>query len=208
MNEKKNRDQMVLATKFSTCYRVGHDDEIIINTVGNGTKSLHLSVEASLKKLQTSYIDLLYVHWWDYTTSIPELMQSLNTLVQQGKVLYLGISDTPAWVVSKANEYARQKGLRQFSVYQGKWSAESRDFERDIIPMCAAGMCSFLVPRDRTVHNLPFLPPKSHSLLTSSKKVWDLHHGVLSAAATSRPKSSANRRKAASSARPAPRPLR
>lgn len=63
-------------------------------------------------------------------------MQSLNTLVQQGKVLYLGISDTPAWIVSKANEYARQNGLRPFSVYQGRWSAEHRDFERDIIPMC------------------------------------------------------------------------
>jgi aryl-alcohol dehydrogenase-like predicted oxidoreductase len=63
-------------------------------------------------------------------------MQSLNAMVNQGKVLYLGISDTPAWIVSKANEYARQNGMRQFSVYQGRWSAEHRDFERDIIPMC------------------------------------------------------------------------
>lgn len=63
-------------------------------------------------------------------------MQSLNTLVQQGKVLYLGISDTPAWIVTKANAYARQHGLRQFSVYQGRYSALMRDLERDIIPMC------------------------------------------------------------------------
>lgn len=63
-------------------------------------------------------------------------MQALNTLVAQGKVLYLGISDSPAWVVSKANQYARDHGLRQFSVYQGQWSAANRDFERDIIPMC------------------------------------------------------------------------
>lgn len=62
-------------------------------------------------------------------------MQSLNQLVLAGKVLYLGISDTPAWVVSKANEYARNHGLRQFSVYQGRWSAATRDFEREIIPM-------------------------------------------------------------------------
>jgi aryl-alcohol dehydrogenase-like predicted oxidoreductase len=62
-------------------------------------------------------------------------MQSLNALVLSGKVLYLGISDTPAWVVSKANQYARDHGLRQFSVYQGQWSAAGRDFERDIIPM-------------------------------------------------------------------------
>lgn len=97
---------------------------------------MHTSVAASLKKLQTDYIDLLYVHWWDFSASIPELMQSLNHLVVQGKVLYLGVSDTPAWVVSKANQYARDHGLRQFCVYQGRWSAASRDFERDIIPMC------------------------------------------------------------------------
>lgn len=65
-------------------------------------------------------------------------MQSLHHLIIAGKVIYLGISDTPAWVVSKANEYARQKGLTQFSVYQGRWSAAARDFERDIIPMCEA----------------------------------------------------------------------
>ena len=75
---------------------------------------------------------------WDFTVSIPELMLSLNQLVLAGKVLYLGVSDTPAWVVSKANEYARNHGLRQFVVYQGRWSAAQRDFERDIIPMCAA----------------------------------------------------------------------
>lgn len=145
MKSRGNRDQMVIATKFTTCFRAGYGDkEILINTTGNGTKSLHVSLEASLKKLQTSYIDLLYVHWWDMTCSIPELMQSLNTMVQQGKVLYLGISDTPAWIVSKANEYARQNGLRQFSVYQGKWNAAYRDFERDIIPMCieeGMGLC-------------------------------------------------------------------
>ena len=66
---------------------------------GNGTKSLVTSVNASLKKLQTDYVDLLYVHYWDYSTSIPELMQSLNLLVASGKVLYLGVSDAPAWVV-------------------------------------------------------------------------------------------------------------
>lgn len=63
-------------------------------------------------------------------------MQSLNTLVQQSKVLYLGISDAPAWVVVKANAYARQHGLRPFSVYQGRFSAHARDLERDVIPMC------------------------------------------------------------------------
>jgi aryl-alcohol dehydrogenase-like predicted oxidoreductase len=139
MQKKGVRDQMVIATKFTTPFRAGHGDkEILINSGGNGTKSLHVSLEASLKKLQTTYIDLLYVHWWDYTVSIEELMQSLNVMVQQGKVLYLGVSDTPAWVVSRCNQYARDHGLRQFSVYQGRWSAEHRDFERDIIQMAAA----------------------------------------------------------------------
>lgn len=139
MKKRGVRDEMVIATKYTTNFRSGPGaTNILSNYQGNGTKSLHVSVNSSLKKLATDYIDLLYVHWWDYSTSIPELMQSLNQLVVSGKVLYLGISDTPAWVVSKANEYARNHGLRQFSVYQGRWSAASRDFERDIIPMCRA----------------------------------------------------------------------
>ncbi|KAI1498683.1 aldo/keto reductase [Biscogniauxia marginata] len=138
MKKRGVRDQMVIATKYTTNFRTGHTDEITINFQGNGTKSLHVSVNRSLQKLQTDYIDLLYVHWWDFSTSIPEVMQSLNQLVLAGKVLYLGVSDTPAWVVSKANEYARNHGLRQFSVYQGRWSAANRDFEREILPMCKA----------------------------------------------------------------------
>ncbi len=135
MASRGNRDQMVIATKYTTCYPSSGKEKILANYQGQHSKSLHVSIEASLKKLQTSYIDLLYIHWWDFTTNIQEVMQSLNYLVQQGKVLYLGISDTPAWVVSKANQYARDHGLRQFSVYQGRWSAADRDFERDIIPM-------------------------------------------------------------------------
>ncbi|KAL7906304.1 Norsolorinic acid reductase [Trichoderma velutinum] len=140
MKKRGNRDEMVIATKYTTNYKenIPDSNEIRANYTGNGSKSLHVSVEASLKKLQTDYIDLLYVHWWDFSTSTSEMMQSLNNLVVSGKVLYLGISDSPAWVVSKANEYARNHGLRQFSVYQGRWSAATRDFERDIIPMCKA----------------------------------------------------------------------
>lgn len=62
-------------------------------------------------------------------------MQGLNHLVRSGKVLYLGISDTPAWIVSKANEYARSHGLAQFVIYQGKWNPAARDMERDLLPM-------------------------------------------------------------------------
>ncbi|RMZ72469.1 Norsolorinic acid reductase [Pyrenophora seminiperda CCB06] len=136
MKERGVRDQMVIATKFTTCYPdPANRLRLQTNYCGNSTKSLRVSLEASLKKLQTDYIDILYVHWWDFSTSIPELMQSLNTMVTSGKVLYLGVSDTPAWVVSKANEYARNHALRGFSVYQGRWSAAERDFEREIIPM-------------------------------------------------------------------------
>ena len=79
--------------------------------------------------------------WWDFTVSILELMQSLNSFVTEGKVLYLSISDAPAWIVSQANEYARQNSLHQFSVYQGQWSAAQRDFERDIIPCVSMKVC-------------------------------------------------------------------
>lgn len=135
MANHKNRDEMVVATKYTTGFVPGPKGNKA-NFQGNHAKSLRISLEASLRKLQTDYIDLLYVHWWDFTTSIPELMQSLHHMVAAGKVLYLGISDTPAWIVSKANQYARDHALTQFSVYQGRWSAAQRDFERDIMPMC------------------------------------------------------------------------
>ncbi|RBQ66119.1 hypothetical protein FVER14953_13815 [Fusarium verticillioides] len=131
-----NRDLLFLATKFTNCYRT-HDlgQGKTVNYGGNHKKSLRLSVADSLRKLQTDYIDLLYVHWWDWTTSIEELMDSLHILVEQGKVLYLGISDTPAWIVSAANIYAKMHGKTPFSVYQGRWNLMVRDLERDIIPM-------------------------------------------------------------------------
>ncbi|PBK88009.1 Aldo/keto reductase [Armillaria gallica] len=130
------RDQLVIATKYTTNYQRGNDSIAQkVNYVGNSTKSMHVSVEASLKKLRTSYIDILYVHWWDYETSIPEVMDSLHSLVAAQKVLYLGISDTPAWVVSQANQYAMDYGKTPFVVYQGRWSILDRLFEREIIPM-------------------------------------------------------------------------
>ncbi|KDQ62240.1 hypothetical protein JAAARDRAFT_121388 [Jaapia argillacea MUCL 33604] len=130
------RDQLVIATKYTTNYkRRNKSIPQYSNYVGNNVKSMHNSVEESLKKLRTSYIDILYVHWWDYTTSVEEVMNGLHNLVTQGKVLYLGVSDTPAWVVSKANQYARDHGKTPFVVYQGAWNVMSRDFEREIIPM-------------------------------------------------------------------------
>ncbi|KAJ7580164.1 NADP-dependent oxidoreductase domain-containing protein [Mycena floridula] len=130
------RDQLTIATKYTTGFQRANSS-IAVKSVyaGNNVKSMHLSVEASLKRLRTTYIDILYVHWWDYTTGVEEVMNGLHTLVSQGKVLYLGISDTPAWIVSKANQYARDHGRTPFCIYQGKWNVMERDFERDIIPM-------------------------------------------------------------------------
>ncbi|KAH7012465.1 norsolorinic acid reductase [Microdochium trichocladiopsis] len=146
MAERGNRDQIVLATKYTTNYRAGthRKGEILINYQGNGSKSLHVSVRDSLKKLKTDYIDLLWVHWWDYSCDVSELMIALNHLIASGKVLYLGISDAPAWVVSKGNEFSRAHGLKPFSVYQGRYSAASRDLEREVIPMARVegmGIC-------------------------------------------------------------------
>ncbi|KAF2729639.1 aryl-alcohol dehydrogenase [Polyplosphaeria fusca] len=136
MEARGNRDEMVLATKF-TGGQVTHMPELIqSNFGGNSAKNIHTSIERSLKHLKTSYIDVYYLHLWDSTTSIPEIMHALNDLCTARKVIYLGVSDTPAWVVVKANAYARQHGLRPFVLYQGRWSAAERDFERDIIPMC------------------------------------------------------------------------
>ncbi|KAF9012090.1 Aldo/keto reductase [Hymenopellis radicata] len=133
------RDQLVIATKYSINYFRG-DDSVAqkVNFVGNSSKSMHLSLEASLKKLRTTYVDILYVHWWDYETSIEEVMDNLHALVLSGKVLYLGISDTPAWVVSQANQYAKDHGKTPFVIYQGLWNVLDRSFEREIIPMARA----------------------------------------------------------------------
>ncbi|TIA36622.1 putative aryl-alcohol dehydrogenase Aad14 [Aureobasidium pullulans] len=136
MKERGNRDQMVIATKFTTDYKgyaLGKGKAA--NHCGNHKRSLFMSVRDSLAKLQTDFIDILYLHWWDHTTSIEEIMDSLHILVEQGKVMYLGISDSPAWVVSAANYYAKAHGKTPFSIYQGRWNIMLRDFEREIIPM-------------------------------------------------------------------------
>ncbi|KAF8215393.1 NADP-dependent oxidoreductase domain-containing protein [Mycena galopus ATCC 62051] len=133
------RDQLVIATKYTSNYK-RRDTSIKqkVHYVGNSLKAMHISVEDSLKKLRTNYIDIFYLHWWDWETGIEEVMNGLHNLVTQGKVLYLGISDTPAWVVAQANQYARDHGKTPFVIYQGKWNLLDRSFEREIIPMARA----------------------------------------------------------------------
>jgi len=93
------------------------------------------SVETSLKRLQTDYIDLLWVHMWDFTTPVEEVMRGLDDLVSSGKVHYVGISDTPAWVVAQANTLATLRGWTAFVGLQIEYSLIQRTPERDLIPM-------------------------------------------------------------------------
>ena len=125
-----DRDHFVLATKFTLWDEKGDP-----NKSGNHRKNMIRSVEDSLRRLDTDYVDLLWVHAWDFTTPLDELMRGLDDLVRQGKVLYVGISDTPAWVVSQANMLADLRGWTPFSALQLRYSLIDRTAERDLLPM-------------------------------------------------------------------------
>ncbi len=129
----KDRDHFVIATKYTLYDRL--DD---VNFSGNHRKNLIRSVEGSLERLNTDYIDLLWVHAWDFTTPISEVMRGLDDLVRMGKVLYIGVSDTPAWVISRANMLAELKGWTEFVGLQIEYSLIERTPERDLLPMAKA----------------------------------------------------------------------
>ncbi|HEX2990724.1 MAG TPA: aldo/keto reductase [Anaerolineales bacterium] len=136
---KGDRDHFVIATKYTLSER-GTDP----NFGGNHRKNMRRSVEGSLRRLDTDHIDLLWLHMWDGMTPVEEVMRALDDLVRDGKVLYVGISDTPAWVVSQANTLAGLRGWTSFVAYQGDYSLASRSSERDILPMTNALEMSFL----------------------------------------------------------------
>jgi aryl-alcohol dehydrogenase-like predicted oxidoreductase len=102
---KDHRQSMVLPTKYSTA-ALGTDP----NAGGNHRKNMMQAVEASLRRLQTDYIDLFWVHIWDQMMPVEEVMRGLDDLVRQGKVLYAGISDAPAWWIAQANTLALLRG--------------------------------------------------------------------------------------------------
>jgi aryl-alcohol dehydrogenase-like predicted oxidoreductase len=131
-----NRDYFVVATKYSL--RPNSADPKDPNAGGNGRKNLMRSVESSLRRLNTDTVDLLYLHMWDFTTPVVEVMRGLDDLVRSGKVLYVAFSDTPAWVVSYAVGLAEQHGWTRPIALQVPYSVGSRDPERDILPMAAA----------------------------------------------------------------------
>ncbi len=126
----RDRDFFVIATKYSL-----RDNTTNPNASGNNRKNMMRSVEHSLQRLQTGFIDILYLHIWDDLTPIEEVLRGIDDLIRQGKVNYAAISDTPAWVVSKGNTLAEWKGWTQFSALQVEYSLLQRSPERDLIPM-------------------------------------------------------------------------
>ncbi|MDZ8237482.1 MAG: aldo/keto reductase [Nostoc sp. ChiQUE01a] len=133
----KDRERFVVATKYSFPLRM-NDKKGDPNGSGNHRKNLIQSLEGSLKRLNTDYIDLFWLHAWDFTTPIEEVLRSLDDVVRQGKVLYIGISDAPAWIVSQANTIAQYQGWTQFVALQIEYSLIQRTPERDLIPMAKA----------------------------------------------------------------------
>jgi len=128
-----HRDSVVLATKYSNA-APGNDP----NAAGNHRKSMMQAVEASLKRLRTDYIDLYWVHIWDAITPVEEVMRGLDDLVRQGKVLYVGISDVPAWWIAQANTLADLRGWSRFIGLQIPYNLIERTVERELIPMAKA----------------------------------------------------------------------
>lgn len=136
---KGDRDHFVIATKYTLNERSTDP-----NFGGNHRKNMMRSVEGSLQRLGTDHIDLLYLHMWDAMTPVEEVMRALDDLVRAGKVLYVGISDTPAWVVSQANVLAELRGWSRFVAMQAPYSLADRALERDLLPMSEAHQMSVL----------------------------------------------------------------
>jgi len=127
------RDRMVIGTKYSLFD--GMSDGADPNGCGNHRKNMFRSVEGSLKRLRTDYIDLLWIHIWDYTTPMEEIMRALDDLVRQGKVMYVGASNFPAWWIARANTWAEAHALTPFVATQIEWSLTERSSEPEFLPM-------------------------------------------------------------------------
>ncbi len=130
---KGHRGSIVLGTKYTNA-AAGKDP----NAGGNQRKNMFQAVEASLKRLQTDYIDLYWLHIWDQITPVEEVMRGLDDLVRQGKLLHVGISDAPAWWIARANTLAELRGWSPFVGLQIEYSLTERTVERELIPMAAA----------------------------------------------------------------------
>jgi aryl-alcohol dehydrogenase-like predicted oxidoreductase len=127
---KNKRDRVVIATKFYSNLYTGDP-----NAGGANRKSLIAACEQSLRRLQTDYIDLYWMHAWDRHTPIDETMYALDDLVRSGKVRYIGFSDTPAWKVTEAQMLARLRGIAPLIALQIEYSLLERTVEGELIPM-------------------------------------------------------------------------
>jgi aryl-alcohol dehydrogenase-like predicted oxidoreductase len=127
------RDRWVVATKYTLAMRSGDP-----NAARNSRKNLRTSVEASLRRLRTDYLDVLWVHAWDYTTPVEEVMRGLDDLVQAGKVHHVALSDAPAWVAAQANTLAALRGWSPFVALQMEYSLLERTAERELLPVAEA----------------------------------------------------------------------
>ena len=125
-----DRDRVVIATKYAAT--LAPDD---VNASGAHRKSLVRSVESSLRRLRTDYIDLLWLHAWDPLTPPDELLRAGDDLIRAGKVLYLGVANAPAWVVAQANTLADVHGWTPFIALQVEYSLVERDVDRELLPM-------------------------------------------------------------------------
>ncbi|CAG8438870.1 5147_t:CDS:10 [Acaulospora morrowiae] len=130
------RSQVVVATKY-TLNPVNPNVKFNANGGGNHRKSLVENLDESLKRLNTGYVDLLYVHLWEYRTPIEEVMRALDDAVRSGKVLYVGISNTPSWVISRANTISEFRGWSRFIALQTRYNLLNRTYETDLQPASA-----------------------------------------------------------------------
>ncbi len=131
--QEQDRQQYVVASKYTLFENTNHP-----NASGNSRKNMMYTVEQSLKRLKTDYLDVLYLHIWDHTTPMEEVLRGMDDLMRQGKILYPAISDTVAWRVSAANTYASLRNYVPFAALQIEYSLLQRTPERELTPMAQA----------------------------------------------------------------------
>jgi aryl-alcohol dehydrogenase-like predicted oxidoreductase len=139
INDTKSRDKIVLATKFT--FNAGQGNP---NAGGNGRKNIYRAVEASMKRLNTDYIDLYWLHAWDKVTPVEEVLSTIDALVRAGKVRHFGLSDVPAWYGARAQTIAELRGTEKIAAFQLEYSLAERSIEREHIPVAqelGIGLC-------------------------------------------------------------------
>jgi aryl-alcohol dehydrogenase-like predicted oxidoreductase len=139
ITERNLRDRVVLATKFTF-----NADPSNPNAGGNGRKNIYRALEGSLRRLQTDYIDLYWLHVWDMLTPVEEVLSTLNDLVRAGKIRHFGLSDVPAWYVARAQTLAEREGKERLIALQLEYSLTERNIEREHIPVAqelGIGVC-------------------------------------------------------------------